>query len=89
MPAESATPPAEQRVLAALYTASGTALMLLFVWHQFDPDGPAEAYGRLRERVSAWRRARRELAQTLEQIHKLPEISEELELEEERRCEER
>lgn len=72
MAADSASPP-EQRLLAALYTASGCALMLLFVWHQLDPDGPTEAFQRARERVAGWRRDRLELIETLEQIQGLPE----------------
>lgn len=69
----SPPPPAEQRVLAAVYTASGCALMLLFVWHQLDPDGPQDTFARARERYWAWRQARHELAVTLEQIQELPE----------------
>lgn len=81
MSAEAASPPAEQRVLAALYTATGCALMLLFVWQHLDPDGPTETFARQRERWSSWRARRRELRATLDQIHELPETGPE-------RCEE-
>jgi len=65
--------PAEQRVLAALYTACGVAFMVLVVWHQLDPEGPHEWWARMRERAAAWRRERAELLEQLEEIHELPE----------------
>lgn len=82
MPADSSHPPAEQRVLAAVYTAAGCALMLLLVWQHLDAGGPQRAFESAREKVGDWRRNRRELLETLEQIEDLPET-------EEASCEER
>ncbi len=72
MVADSASRP-EQRVLTALYTGAGFAFMVLVVWQQLDPEGPREWWGRVRERVHAWRRERVELLEQLEEIQRLPE----------------
>jgi hypothetical protein len=71
-----ASPPAEQRVLTALYTTAGLAFMVLVVWHQLDPAGPQEWFASARERVRGWRRERRELAEQLLEIAELPEVEE-------------
>lgn len=68
-----ASPPAEQRVLAALYTSAGLAAMVLVVWHQLDPEGPQEWFASVRDRVRTWRRERRELAEQYLEIVALPE----------------
>lgn len=76
MSAESATSPAEQRVLAALYTGAGLVFMGVLIWQQLDPGGPGEAFAAARDRLRSWRRDRVELAETFLEIAALPETEE-------------
>ena len=65
------------RPLEALYALVSLAWMGLIVWERLDPDGPQDAWQRLREAVTRqwqeYRGYREAMQRTLEEISELPE----------------